>query len=323
MLTLDLKDKKILYELSINARLTYAELGKKVRLHKDTVAYRMKQLEEKGVISGYTMFFHFGRLGFRVYKLYVKFRGASSEKIQHIAHTLKEREEVGWVVFCQGNWDMIIGVMTSSVRAFTQLKQWFEREEHDFIYELKATTHVEAYFYSRDYFLQKHEPVEVTIFKEEKRNVDLDKKDWTILEMLVRNSRMAVVEIAQKTGLTARTVAYRIKRLEKEKVILQYRASLNLEQIGYIFVKAFIRLQNISEQERKKIIDYCKFNPHIIHNVECLGDWDIEPEFEVHSIEDFYTIIQEMRQKFAQQIMTVESVIINRELKYGYVPRLT
>jgi len=50
---LDLKDRKILYELDINSRQSFSQLGKKVGLHKDVVAYRVKKLQEKGIIKNF------------------------------------------------------------------------------------------------------------------------------------------------------------------------------------------------------------------------------------------------------------------------------
>ena len=50
---LNLKDKKILYELEKDARITNSLIARKVGLSKDAVGYRIKQLEEKGIIKGY------------------------------------------------------------------------------------------------------------------------------------------------------------------------------------------------------------------------------------------------------------------------------
>ena len=53
--------------------------------------------------------------------------------------------------------------------------------------------------------------------KEEK----LDKEDKKILQVLGYNSRLSTIELAKKTKLTSRIVGYRIKQLEKRKIILQ------------------------------------------------------------------------------------------------------
>jgi len=57
-----------------------------------------------------------------------------------------------------------------------------------------------------------------------------------------------------------------------------------------------------------------------VHNVESLGEWELEPEFEVESIEQFYEIINEFRSRFAEHVEKIDSMIVSREYKYQYVP---
>lgn len=319
MLKIDVKDRKILYELSVNARQTFTSIGKKVRLHKDTVAYRMKQLERQGVISGYTMFYNFASLGYQVYKLYVQLQGMKEDDTKKLQAFFIQHSRVGWVVHCTGTWDLIVGVLARSVREFYDFKHTFESTNHEFIAKVATTTHVEAYFYPRNYLTGSKESGEVTIFKEAKP-ARIDGKDKEILKLLSENARMPSTEIAQKLHLTARTVAYRIKQLEKNGVILQYRCSMNLEKIGYTFFKTFITLQRLTKEKQRQLLAYCRAHPNIIHNVECLGNWDIEPEFEVENTDVFYRIIKDMRSKFSDIIKSVETVIIEQEHKYKYVP---
>jgi Lrp/AsnC family leucine-responsive transcriptional regulator len=51
--TLDDLDWRILSELQANARITFTELGKRVRLTPPAVAERVRRLEEAGVITGF------------------------------------------------------------------------------------------------------------------------------------------------------------------------------------------------------------------------------------------------------------------------------
>ena len=56
---LNLKDRKILAELDLNARATFHDIGKKARLSKETVIYRVRQLEKRGIIQRYTTLVNF------------------------------------------------------------------------------------------------------------------------------------------------------------------------------------------------------------------------------------------------------------------------
>ncbi len=62
---LDEKDLKILEELRKNSRISYTELAKIVELSDVAVIKRIKKLEEKGVIRGYTIIVDPRKIGYR------------------------------------------------------------------------------------------------------------------------------------------------------------------------------------------------------------------------------------------------------------------
>lgn len=64
--TLDAHDTRILAELQNDARLTMAELGRRVHLSQPAVTERVKKLEAAGVISGYRATVNLTRLGYGI-----------------------------------------------------------------------------------------------------------------------------------------------------------------------------------------------------------------------------------------------------------------
>ena len=65
-LSLDAHDTRILAELQNDARLTMAELGRRVHLSQPAVTERVKKLEAAGVISGYRATVNLGKLGYGI-----------------------------------------------------------------------------------------------------------------------------------------------------------------------------------------------------------------------------------------------------------------
>ena len=64
---LDLKDRKILYELDLDSRQSFRSIGRKVGLSKDIVATRVKKLDENGVITGYCTIVDYSKLSYNLY----------------------------------------------------------------------------------------------------------------------------------------------------------------------------------------------------------------------------------------------------------------
>ncbi len=63
-LQIDALDHEILRLLGINARYSYAQLGREIGLSPSAVAERVQKLEENGVIEGYAATINYAKLGY-------------------------------------------------------------------------------------------------------------------------------------------------------------------------------------------------------------------------------------------------------------------
>ena len=70
--------------------------------------------------------------------------------------------------------------------------------------------------------------------------------DKYIIDILMENSRIPFVKIAEKLGVSETAIRKRIKKLEKEKVILKYTIEVDPKKIGYEVV-SFIGLDTLPE----------------------------------------------------------------------------
>jgi len=70
MLKLDKYDKKLLYELDKKANLPLSVLASKLHRSKQVILYRMKKLEEDGIITGYHAIVDMAKLGYFSFRIY-------------------------------------------------------------------------------------------------------------------------------------------------------------------------------------------------------------------------------------------------------------
>ncbi len=63
MMNLDGTDLKILAELVENSKQSYVEIGRKLGLHPNVIAYRINRLEDAHIIREYTTLVDFSKLG--------------------------------------------------------------------------------------------------------------------------------------------------------------------------------------------------------------------------------------------------------------------
>ena len=139
-----------------------------------------------------------------------------------------------------------------------------------------------------------------------------------ILKLLSGNTRIKIIEIASKLNSTARIIAYRIARMEREGIIQKYTIALNPSAIGISVFKSFIYLNGIKGKHR--LMAYLAGQKNCIYNVEAIGNWDIEPEFEVHSTEEYYRIMDDIEEKFGGMIKNINTMLIEKEHKFIQLP---
>lgn len=63
--------------------------------------------------------------------------------------------------------------------------------------------------------------------------MDLDNTDKKIINYLMTDARLSARQIALKMGMSTVTILSRIKKLEKEKIIKGYTATIDHEKVGY------------------------------------------------------------------------------------------
>ena len=89
---IDACDRTLLIALQENARLTYAELARRVRLSTPAVIERIRKLEDRGVIVGYRAMVDVAKIGLPV-RAFVKLTVAG-DKLERFARVVKKIPEV-------------------------------------------------------------------------------------------------------------------------------------------------------------------------------------------------------------------------------------
>lgn len=316
---LDLKDKRILYELDINSRDSYAQIGKKVKLPKTVVFHRFNSLIKRGILKNTYTLVNFTKLGFLQYKLYLKFQSATPQKEDEIINYLVNKKNIVWVTSCRGKWDIAVTIISKNIVEFDGILKGIINAYGKHIFEKDVLIVSYSPLYSRNYLLPEKEKLEF-IYMKDIDNLEIEKVEEDILRILANNSRASILEIMNKLNLSRDVVSYRIKKLEKSGIILCYRSLIDLEKIGYHLYKFIFGLYNFSKEEESKIITYCKSITNVVQYIRLVGNWDVEIEVEIDSEENLYKMINEIRNKFGGIIRDYEVLHITKEHKLNFYP---
>ncbi|MEK6937524.1 MAG: Lrp/AsnC family transcriptional regulator [Nanoarchaeota archaeon] len=319
MLKIDLIDRKILYELDHNARLPLTQMAKKLRISRETLNYRIKNLEKEGVITKYVAQIDPTKLGYSVFKLFFKFQNLSREKEKELLDWLINNPYIYWVASSKGKWDLNITVFARNISHLDEILSGFINKFGSFIAEQEFNTTLKVGILSKNWLMESKKERELRSFGAESKDLNLDQIDVEILRLLANNARMNVLEMAKKIKSTARIVAYRIKDLEKKRIILGYSISVDYEKLSKQFFKANIFFNVLDRNTKKKIEEYCKSRPNIIYFIFCVGSWPLEIEFLVKDNSEFYQEMDLFREQFPE-MKGHETLIFPKEYKFEWMP---
>lgn len=122
----------------------------------------------------------------------------------------------------------------------------------------------------------------------------LDNIDIKIINILQENARATLKDIARQVFLTSPSVAARIERLEKEKIIEGYHAQINPMLLDY-HIKAFINLE-VEPSQKVKFYPFIKSVPNVVECNCVTGEYSMLIEVLFQSTMELDHFINELQE---------------------------
>ncbi|MEA3514792.1 MAG: winged helix-turn-helix transcriptional regulator [Nanoarchaeota archaeon] len=316
---LDKKDKEILFELDLNARMPLTQLAKRIKLSPQTTKYRIERLEKKGVIRGYVTFFDASKFGYLYYRLYIRYENVSLEDEKRIIDYFKKHEDVVWFISTSGRWDLEILFTARNFIHFNKILKDVYAKFPDKLHNNLISVSIANYHQKRGYLLNKKTKVQLD-YGGEPEIVKIDNLDKKIIRLINQNARFTSSEIGAKLDINYKTIQLRIKKLEEKGIIQAYRTWIDFKKIESLYYKSLIKLRKFPKEEENKILSFCAQNPNVIYLTTCVWPWDIELEVETQEEKTFLEILRSFRELMGDLIIDSENLTVTAEHKLNYCP---
>ena len=305
---LDLTDRKILAELDKNCRMHNSALAKKVHKSREAVNYRIAQLQKKGVIEKFITSINPNRLGYYMFKIYLKLANVPDER-EKFFEEFKHNRDIYWFGISDGVFDCVFAMLSKSIpEYFEKINFLLSKWDHLIISKVMGTM-VDTRQYNKRFFTNDTNG-QYAVFGGDVVNNQVDGLDYQILNILANEARIPLTELARRTKSTIEIVRGRIKKLEEKKIILNYRIAVNLNKLGMEFFKAIIYFRKLSRQDESALFEWMRTNPNSLYYIRSLAPWEVEFEFAVESYQHFNSIINDLRKKFPNAIRNYEHLIM-------------
>ncbi len=318
---LNMKDREILYQLELDARVPFSKIAKKVKLSKPAVKYRVDRMIEKGIIEKFVLFVNGPKLGYVAYKFYIQLQNINSEKLGKIIDELKKYPEILWIATCDGKYDLILAsVARNNVQAY-DLQNELLTKYNQYIKEMLPLNYIDVIHQKRSYLLdQKREDLESPFWGDGPQDYQLDKYERKIISALCENARMPITEVAKIVGCSVDIVHNRIKKLVNDRIIQGSRLMMNKSLLGYEYYKVLLNVRFNSKEEERRFFSFLRYETSVIDIIRMMGKWNFELDIDVKNADEFHKVMMKLKNNFSKNIQDYESLLIFKEHKYNFFP---
>ena len=324
MADIDLKDRKILYELDLDCRQSNTQIGKKVGLKKDVVSYRIKRMLDDGVIKNFWTAINTFKLGYNVFRIYIALQyGSQNVKNEIIKHFMNYKNT--WAVKSHKG-EINLAVIVWSKNNFEFYHFWDETLDKYADYFAKAivSVYVQAFCYKKSFLLSDdYDRVDREMYRLTcgEEPVRIDQIDYDLLNEIAINARQSLIEIAEKLNCSSQSINYRLKNLIKSGVIQSFRVGIDYSKLDLQHFKVDIYLKE--HNKRKMLWNFLKDKPYFEYLNVSVGWCDLEPEFVVKDVDELDKIFNEIDLHYPGSIKKWNFWITEESYKERWLPEFS
>ena len=323
MKNLDNYEQRLLWALDLNARLPFTKLGKKIGLSPQLTKYKFESLLKRGIINNTMAVVNMYKLGWYAYRIYLRLEKESLNSDKVVLDYLKNSQYTVWIVSCIGKYDIEYLLLADTPIKAAQIVDEINENIGKYIKEYIVSPAVGNIHLNRMYLnpkLEQRKTVHYGFNTSEKNQLDLT--DLKILKLLSTNARLSNIEISKEIDVSYNTIKYRIKELEKNKIIEGYRVFNNLEKLNRQFFKIIIYTKTLSKKDRNDILAFCSKELDMVYVNFCFGGWELELETESENNTKTLELLHRFLEKFGSFVKDYEIIQVLKEHKLNYLPNI-
>lgn len=305
VLKLEIKDRKILSELDMDARQPISVIAKKVGLSRQVTEYRIKRLETAGIIKGYFPVINHFSLGFRTLRLRIILQNSNMEIEKIIINYYQKHEKIAWIVHVEGIWDLAIGFYVKDLNEELKILEELMDNFGSNIHEKHISYPCFVIHLNNKLMLNYPGKIKKWTVSDQGK-IDLDDMDKKILEYISKKGNESIINISAKLGIPQRKVRNRLEFFLKKHIVLGFNVKLDLAKLGITHYKVLVNYSKCTAKTESMIFSYLEKEEHVVYITKPIGQYDLEFEIISRSTAENTKLLQKFKEKFYESIKFIQ-----------------
>ncbi len=317
-LLLNAKDWKILNIMLENSRLPLSKIAKLCLMSRQSVEYRLKQMQINNLVMGFKTVINIGKLGYKSYHIFLALNTLKKEK--EFLDKAKKLNYVNAIITYRGKFNYEISIMAKTLEEFLEIYQNLIKEfsiyKDETLILLKTIKSevLPSHFFKKDIEMIKN----FKKFKKKEIEYKVDIVDLEIMKILSNDSSLSNIEISNRLNTSKDKIKYRIKKLIDSNHIIQFRPVINYFLLNLSINTILLKLDyyEITTEDFEKFI---KMENSVIWCAKTFGKYDYIIYVLSENLNDFHDSFENLKDKFENVIKTYELLFAHKEYKYSFM----
>lgn len=319
-----LLDRKILYILSMNARLSNTSIAAALGTSKEKVNYRIARMEKLKFIEGYMTVFNLQRFNLLNFVVLIKLKNLVSKK--EILRSMNLIDEVTQVQHIGGRWDLLVLFTIKGLNEYDGVyNKIMDISEN--IQEFRVLQQTDEDYTGLGFLLDKEIRNKIHLnhknpssFSNEfsRQNINeiysLDETDSKIIGKLKLDARITLNDLSSACGLTLQGTKYRLSNLVRLGFIRHFVPMFSISDFGMQWNLAFLSTKNIQKQ---RFHSFLRQHPNITWFEQYIGEWNYMISLFTEDNFSFNNVLEDLKGTFGEEIMNFETVTVFEQLKFS------
>ncbi len=148
----------------------------------------------------------------------------------------------------------------------------------------------------------------------------LDRIDRMILDILQRDGRIAISELASRVNLSTTPCSERVKRLERDRIIMSYHARLNPEKLEknllvFLEIKLSAKSGDVFEQVARDLSEI----PEVLECHLISGDFDYLVKARLKEMSAYRRLLGDLLKKLPSSASSHSYVVMEEVKESSYL----
>lgn len=314
-------DKRLLFEFCRDSRMPFSALAKKTRMSQQLIAYKIKSMQESGVISFSYPLVDYSRFGLLRFFVHFRVNYKSKQTFRNIIEKLQKNEDVVEVIEREGHYDLIVAFSTSNPSSFNKTLRQIIEDNSDQLKNHMILTSVVSHYFPKKYLLGIRASTEDIIIGGDRESLPITDNEKNVLEQLRNNARARVVDIASGAKIGSRTAISTMKKLTNTDILKGTSSIINLREIGFKKGMMLIKYHNLSLEAENNLRVFCISHRNITEMHKVFGNYDVAIMIETENAVQLREVFIQIREMFEDIINDSDSFQIFQTHKRTLLPQ--